>query len=569
MADKTLMTPSTTSLSGLLTNGITYKVPTFQRDYSWKTENWIDLWEDIKVSAQTGIDHYMGAVVVQKMGEKNFLVIDGQQRFTTLSILALAIIQYIQDLVESGIEPSENEERIKELRRGFLGQRDPGSLLYSSKLILNENNDSFYQSRLLQLQQPVNEKTLPDSDKLIWQAFSFFYQAVKSHFEKPSGITLANFLNKSIGDRMMFIKIEVEDEMSAYTLFETLNYRGVDLTVTDLLKNYLFSLLSKSDVRVAKVIWKKISNAIGLEKFPAFLRHYWISRNPTVRQEQLFKAIRSHITSNQHVFDLLRKLESSSSLYVALQDPFSPEWKGNRERFKRIRELKLFGVTQQLPLLMLTKEHFTDAEFDKLLWLIAVIAFRYYVVGGRQSNVMEDLYNAVCLKVRSKQITSTSEVYHALKSLYVSDNDFKNDFASLQVYSYGRDKKLARYILFEIENRLMQGGDRDYEYDSATIEHILPESPPDSWDQFFPPMVQENYIYRIGNYTLLEDHLNRQCEVKLMAEKLATYGKSQYQMSKKIFAIDWTPSTLELRQQELAKWACSIWRIPYSDSMPA
>jgi len=168
------MTPSTTSLSGLLGNGITYRVPTFQRDYSWKIENWIDLWEDIKVLLSTAKDHYMGAVVLQKKGEKNFLVIDGQQRFTTLSILALAVIKNIQDLIDSGIEPSENEERIKELRRSFLGQRDAGSLLYSSKLFLNENNDAFYQSRLLQLQQPVNERTLTDSDKSIWQSFSFF-----------------------------------------------------------------------------------------------------------------------------------------------------------------------------------------------------------------------------------------------------------------------------------------------------------------------------------------------------------------------------------------------------------
>ena len=131
MADKIQMTPTTTSLSGLLANGITYHVPIFQRDYSWKSENWTDLWEDIVISVENGTDHYMGAVVVQQMGEKNFRVIDGQQRLTTLSILALAVIKNIQGLVENGIDPSGNEERIKELRRSFLGQRDPGSLLYS------------------------------------------------------------------------------------------------------------------------------------------------------------------------------------------------------------------------------------------------------------------------------------------------------------------------------------------------------------------------------------------------------------------------------------------------------
>ncbi len=569
MADKNLMTPSTSSLSGLLGNGITYKVPTFQRDYSWKMENWIDLWEDIKVLISTGRDHYMGAVVLQKKGEKNFLVIDGQQRFTTLSILTLAIIKNIQDLIDNGIESSENEERIKELRRGFLGQRDPGSLLYSSKLFLNENNDAFYQSRLLQLQQPVNEKTLPDSDKLIWQAFSFFYETIKKQFTNPSGEQLANFLSKTIGDKMMFIKIEVEDEMSAYTLFETLNYRGVDLTVTDLLKNYLFSLLSESDIRIAKDTWKKIANSIGLEKFPTFLRHYWISRNPIVRQEQLFKIIRTTIKTNQNVFDLLRDLESFSSMYIALQDPFSQEWKGNRERFKRIREFKLFGVKQQLPLLMISKVNFTDVEFDKLIKLLTVITFRYNVIGSRQANVMEDLYNSVAQKVYKKTITTSNQVFTELKSLYVSDNDFKNDFSTIQLYSYGRDKKLARYILFEIENLLMQGGDRDYEYDPASIEHILPENPPESWDQLFLPIIQENYIYRIGNYTLLEDHLNNECGDALIEVKKISYAKSQYESAKKILTAEWTPATLELRQQEQSRWATSIWRVPYADNVTA
>jgi uncharacterized protein with ParB-like and HNH nuclease domain len=566
MSDKNLMSPSTTSLSGLLTNGITYRVPAFQRDYSWKIENWIDLWEDIKLLISTGRNHYMGAVVLQIKNEKNYIVIDGQQRFTTLSILTLAVIKNIQVLIDNGIEPNENNERIKELRRAFLGQRDPGSLLYSSKLFLNENNDAFYQGRLLQLQQPVNERTLPDSDKLIWQSYTFFFEKIHSYFKNPTGEILANFLNKTIGDKIIFIKIEVEDEISAYTLFETLNYRGVDLTVSDLLKNFLFSLLSESDIRIAKNIWKKIANSIGLDKFPSYLRNYWISRNPIIRQEQLFKIIRAAIKTNQNVFDLLSDLEYSSSLYIALQDPFNTEWKGNRERIKRIRELELFGVKHQLPLLMVTKENFSDKEYDKLLKLISVITFRYNVVGNRQTNLMEELYNSVSIKVNQKIITTATQVYKELISLYVSDNDFKNDFSSLKLYSYGRDKKLVRYILFEIENLLMQGGDRDYEYDPATIEHILPENPPVIWDKYFAPNYQENYIYRLGNYTLLEDHLNNECGDKLLDEKKSTYSKSQYEISKKVLSPEWSPVTLELRQQEMSKWASAIWRIPYADN---
>ncbi|MBK8444375.1 MAG: DUF262 domain-containing protein [Sphingobacteriales bacterium] len=565
MADKNLMTPSTASLSGLLGNGITYKVPIFQRDYSWKIDNWTDLWEDIKILLNTGKDHYMGAVVLQKIGEKQFLVIDGQQRFTTLSVLALAVIKRIQDLINGGIEPEDNAERINELRRGFLGQKDPASLHYSSKLFLNENNDPFYQRNLLQLISPQNERTLIDSDRLLWQAFDFFYKKIGELFPNATGAELATFLSKSIGDKNMFIKIEVEDELSAYTLFETLNYRGVDLTVTDLLKNYLFSLITPSDLRIAKDIWKKVATSVGIEKFPIFLRHFWISRKRLVRQEQLFKTIRTEIKTNQQVFALLNDLDNYSETYLALQDPFSIIWQGNRERIKRIREMKLFGVKQQLPLLMVAKERFTDQEFDKTLKVISILSFRYNVVGSRQANRMEELYNSVSQKIFNSTLTTAQGVFNEIRELYISDADFRNDFSTLELYSYGRSKKLARYMLFELENNMMQGGNRDYELDPATIEHILPENAGANWDQDFPQTIQANYIYRLGNYTLLEDHLNRDCEILTFDQKKPFYSKSQYQMTKDINYNDWNPTILDNRQNELARKATSIWRIPYAD----
>ncbi|MBI1192107.1 MAG: DUF262 domain-containing protein [Bacteroidetes bacterium] len=565
MSDKNIMTPSTASLSGLLGNGLTYKVPVFQRDYSWKDDNWMDLWEDIKILLTTGKDHYMGAVVLQKIGDKQFLVIDGQQRFTTLSLIALATIKRIQDLIDGGIEPQENAERINELRRGFLGQKDPASLLYSSKLFLNENNDPFYQRNLLQLQAPQNEKTLTDSDRLLWAGYTFFYIKIGERFPNANGSDLATFLSKSIGDKTMFIKIEVEDELSAYTLFETLNYRGVDLTVTDLLKNYLFSLITASDLRIAKAIWNKIATSVGIEKFPAFLRHFWISRKPLVRQEQLFKTIKKEIKSNESVFDLLNSLDAYAEIYLALQDPFHVYWQGNRERMKRIREMKLFGVNEQLPLLMVAKEKLSDQEFDRALKVVSIISFRYNIVSSRQANRMEELYNSVSQKIFNNLITSAQGMFRDLTELYVSDTDFLHNFSTLELYSYGRSKKLVRYLLFELENSFMQGGDRDFELDPGTIEHILPENPDAGWDQEFPHAIRLNFTYRLGNYTLLEDHLNKACQTMPFENKKQFYVKSQYEMTKALDFNVWNPTALDARQYEFARRATSIWRISYAD----
>ena len=89
----------------LLGNGLTYRIPRFQRDYSWSDEEWEDLWADIVETTRDGGEpaHYMGYLVLQSKDERTFEVIDGQQRLTTLSIIVLAVLRNLQRLIDSGI----------------------------------------------------------------------------------------------------------------------------------------------------------------------------------------------------------------------------------------------------------------------------------------------------------------------------------------------------------------------------------------------------------------------------------------------------------------------------------
>ena len=249
MAVDHLLATSTVSLSDIIGNGKTYTVPPYQRDYSWKQDQWEDLWNDILAIESTGGVHYMGSIVLQNMGDKRYHVIDGQQRFSTLTLIVLAVINQLNLLIAQGNDPESNQERVQLLQKKFIGDKDPGSLTYSSKLKLNENNDSFFQSNLLVFRSPTNPSTLQDSDKLIWQAYNYFVARVSEHFSNVNqGEIIANFLNKLVSEKLMFIQIVVEDELSAYTVFETLNSRGVGLTATDLLKNYLFSVATAVDL---------------------------------------------------------------------------------------------------------------------------------------------------------------------------------------------------------------------------------------------------------------------------------------------------------------------------------
>lgn len=564
MAVNNLLDTSTVSLSDIIGNGKIYRVPSYQRDYSWKQDHWEDLWADILSILNGDGIHYMGSIVLQNKKDKRYSVIDGQQRLSTLTLIVLATINTIQKLVDKGIDSDQNKERVLLLSKKFLGDKDPGSLTYSAKLELNENNNSFFQTHLMVFRSPTNEKTLRDSDKLLWQAYNFFLLKISSHFQNiENGEELANFLNKQVAEKMMFIQIVVEDELSAYTVFETLNSRGVSLTVTDLLKNYLFSLSTKVDLVHVKEKWGKIVDVIGLDNFPTFLRHYWISKNKLIRQDYLFRAMKDVVKTSPQVIDLLDELEKNAQLYNALANSSDPFWIGQKEQRKRIKEIELFKEKQALPLLLAAYNNLSNEEFTKVLRIVSVITFRYTIIGGLHTNLKENIYNQAAIKISNGEVNSASQIARDVKPLYTTDKDFKNSFSTTTI-STKRNKKLIRYILFEIENHLAQT-DTDYEDSPASIEHILPENAGELWTANFPISIQDSLVYRIGNYTLLEDDKNRDCGIKSFDEKKIIYQTSQYQISKQIVASDWTPNTLDNRQTKLADLASASWRLPYFD----
>lgn len=361
----------------------------------------------------------------------------------------------------------------------------------------------------------------------------------------------------------MFIQIVVEDELSAYTVFETLNSRGLSLTVTDLLKNYLFSLSTKVDLEHVKEKWRKIVDTTGLYNFPAFLRHYWVSKNKLIRQEYLFRAMKDVVKSSPKVIELLDELERNAQLYNALSNSSDPFWIGQKDQKKRIKEIELFKERQALPILLTSYNNLTAEEFTKVLRVVSVITFRYTIIGGLHTNLKEEVYNKTAIKISNKELTTASSIAKELKELYTSDKDFKNDFSTTTI-STKRSKKLVRYILFEIENHLAQT-DTDFEDSPATVEHILPENAGDDWEVNFPTSIQESLVYRLGNYTLLEDDKNRKCGIKNFQTKKAIYQTSQYTMTKQIVVPDWTPNTLDNRQTRLSDYATASWRLPYFD----
>ena len=209
----------------LIGNGRHYRVPSYQRDYSWTEEQWEDLWHDIIDMRSTPDDrHYLGALVVEERGDREFLIIDGQQRLATLSVLALAVIAALRAMASSGVEPDANSERGQELRNRFIGEKDPASLTESSRLYLNETDNAFYQDYLVQIRDPLNPRRLPKSNRLLWQCFRYFSERIGDLEDlRDDGQAIARLLSETTARQLLFILITVDDELNAYTVFETLN----------------------------------------------------------------------------------------------------------------------------------------------------------------------------------------------------------------------------------------------------------------------------------------------------------------------------------------------------------
>lgn len=567
MTNSNLLDTKTVKLNEILSNGKIYKVPQFQRDYSWEQDNWEDLWNDIEIARNNKSVHYMGSIVLQSGQGKEYSIIDGQQRFTTLSLLILALIGSINDLINSGIEVEENTERIKILMSQYIGQKDPSSLRYSSKLFLNENNDGFYQSRLLELKDPINERRLSDSEKLMWEAFKFFRSKIRKYFPSVSGQELASFLNNEVGEFMMFIQIIVEDELNAYTVFETLNSRGVELTSTDLLKNYLFSLVAKSstDLSHVKSQWKKIVDTVGLKDFPVFLRYYLMSTRKQITKEYLFKEIKSFINQGQDVFDLLDNLEFFAYTYVALGNSADDFWKTDKNLRNKIAILKVFRVTQWKTLAMVAYGRMEISDFKRLIDGVIAISYRYNVIAKQQTNEMEKVFSRAAIELFNGTQSTVQAVLFSLRSIYLNDDVFKSYFES-KVFNTNNsaDKKLIRYTLYKLEAQSPGGANYDFEEDDGTIEHILPESFAGEWQNHFTEEEYEKAIYLIGNMSILEPRLNNKEARDLpFADKKLVFEQSKYALTKSIASENWDLLSIQKRQERLARMACGVWQIQY------
>ena len=549
----------TTNFSSVISNNRRFHVPKFQRDYSWGSEQWDDLWQDITTIISNNDEHYMGYLVLQTDDDKKFYIIDGQQRFTTIMLIILAAIKNINRLIEKNIDVEENQRRVENLKSTYLGKEDPVTLEYDNLLELNRNNNSYYSDYIVKLGD-LRVRNLKATEKLMKQCFEFYDQKLKERYS--CGRDFASFIQYVV-DNLYFTIIVVNDEMNAFRVFETLNARGVQLSSSDLLKNYLFSLVDKGKSHISYIEslenkWSKLTDNIKAEKLPEFLRYFWNTSHKSIRANDLFKTIRKDVKTDAEVFRLIEEMLKYSDIYMALKDDNDELWENDPEIKHYISLLNLFRLKQPYSLLMSAKVNLANAEFKKLLKMVVLVCFRYNVICDRNPNDQEQPFNSLAILIsKEKRID-----YSLLTPIIINDLEFLHSFQE-KVFPYNStNTKILRYILGLIES--FKGSKRKVNFDDsdATIEHVLPQNYDEDWG--IEDEKAQRLVYRIGNTCLLEKKLNRDIQNKSYNEKKTIYATSNFYYAKFIADTfdEWNESSIVKVQKEMAQAAASIWSIP-------
>ena len=158
--------------------------------------------------------------------------------------------------------------------------------------------------------------------------------------------------------------------------------------------------------------------------------------------------------------------------------------------------------------------------------------------------------------------TGKKDIFKLLESVYLVDTNFKNDFATKAINT-NKANQLVKYILSKLEKQY-GGNEVDLNDKSVTIEHILPEKPTDEWVEAFNNTDTSQYIYRLGNLTLLKTSSNNNVGRKLFPEKYTEYKKSEFKLTNTHIEYNkWDASTVSSRQRDMATKALTIWKIHY------
>ncbi|MEQ1941422.1 DUF262 domain-containing HNH endonuclease family protein [Mesorhizobium sp. VNQ89] len=556
------------NIESLLTSNFFF-IPTFQRPYSWDDENLDDFWKDVAQSDED--DYFIGSMVLYKSGRQQFGVVDSQQRLTTITILLCVIRDFFLTLGSDDLARGLHqliERTDRDNRRTFV-LRTETSYPYFQDEIQNFNNPEL-------THEPQQEEI---RIKAAYDLFNGRILEIMGSIDGDPQIASKDKIDnklkrlRNLRDSVLFLKIilvELDNEDDAYLIFETLNTRGKDLSLSDLLKNLFTKLVKgKGDVDVVKELWTRLMSELynsSAEIDPdVFFTHSWASRFDATTQQKAFKKIKAEINKTNakaHLDDLVE----DSIYYRAIFEPSYLWDKSEKSIAKSLSALQMFKVTQQTPaVLSLVRAYkrklIKNSKVRDSVHNIENFHFVFTAVtSSRSSGGISAMYSSFGRKLFESEDSNEAGIQirnltDRLREKRPSESEFVASFKELS-YTTANSKQgaLVRYILEKISRHT--GLTFSDDFADLTIEHIFPQSQ-------IGEIWTDRVVGQLGNLIFLTSAQNEQLKATAFDRKVEYY--KQWDQTVPLFVREqavWTPEIVALRTQEMAELAYrTVWNI--------
>jgi uncharacterized protein with ParB-like and HNH nuclease domain/predicted transport protein len=542
-----------------------FQIPIYQRTYSWTLKQCQQLWQDlVRLSQDDEVSgHFVGSIVYIEAGLYQvasvppLLVIDGQQRLTTISLLLSAFAKTI-DGSETGVEITR-----RKLENYYLfNNEEEGDERF--KLLLTQGDRETF-IRIIEDREWPNDPAIR-----LKENYEYFEGQIRK-----GGVDL-NRLYQGIG-KLIIVNIALDrDRDNPQLIFESLNSTGLDLSQADLIRNYvLMGLKQKEQEKIYKHFWypmeESFEQAGQSEQFDRFMRDYLTLKSKSgaiPNLSEVYNSFKTYLESQRHlpVGEVIADVYRYSKYYVCLAFEQEPD-STLRLAFRDINTLK---VDVAFPFLLEVYEDYTQGlvnrdVFVQIVRLVESYVFRRLICGV-PTNSMNKTFATLGREIDRDNYLESLKLAFVRKDNYrrfPDDQEFYREFVVKDVYRL----RNRLYLFRKLENHKRSKELVDPE--NYTIEHILPQNPRlseewqaelgDNWKE-----TQAKYLHTIGNLTLTE--YNPEYSDRPFVEKRDMEGGfavSPLFLNKGLGHLErWTETEIQDRAEKLASWAKEIWTYP-------
>lgn len=538
-----------------------FVIPVFQRDYNWTEAECEQLWKDVLTIATDSTDrrHFLGSLVYVSTGDSSpgftrWLLIDGQQRLTTLTLLLIALRDHIADSKWQGSEDGPTTKRIDSY---FLkNKKEEGNRRY--KLMLRRHDQATLGALLT--------RDVPPSDlsERISDNYDFFREQLKE--ANPEDVY------QGIG-RLVVVDVTLDrGSDDPQQIFESLNSTGMDLSQSDLIRNFiLMRLPEREQTRLYETYWSRIENLFrGSEKtFDTFIRDYIALRTNASKQDKAHeiyfafrRLFRSTVSESEHLDEFLQEVLRFGRYHAAfsigldapklLQEPLA--------QLRRLVDVPAILVMRLFDCFDAQKT-MTDVDFANAIGLIESYVFRRAICGEQTRGYWLVFANLAYLIDPRKPLESLAVGFACLGDTYrfPADDEFRQALEERDIY--------GKRVCFDLLDRLENFNTKELTDTSKySIEHIMPQGEKlrPEWREMLGehwPEIQHQWLHRLGNLTLTgynSEYSDRPFEQKKKIP--GGFEESSVRLNKFVREQEkWTVDEMEQRGKQLASQALLIW----------